>query len=139
MSRGPDRPAIGAGPERLLQASLLLAGAIHVLPLPGVLGKDRLADLYGVEVNGPDMELLLRHRAVLFALFGGLLLVAAFTPALRWTAVGLSLLSAVAFVVLAVATPERNDELDRVLIADLFAVAALLLASALLGARARRP
>ena len=41
-----------------------------------------LLSLYGVEVQG-DLAILMRHRAVLFGLLGGLMILAAFRPHLK--------------------------------------------------------
>ena len=59
--------------RHLPMLALLIAGAIHLLPLSGVTGAAALERLYGVAVDSPDLALLLRHRAVLFGLLGGFL------------------------------------------------------------------
>lgn len=61
----------------------VLAGVIKVTPVIGVLGAERLQALYQMPFDGLDLLLLMRHRAVLFGVVGGLLLVAAFRPSLR--------------------------------------------------------
>jgi hypothetical protein len=63
--------------------ALFLVGLIHLLPLAGALGAARLASLYGVDAAEPNLQILLRHRAVLFGLLGGLLCASAFRPALQ--------------------------------------------------------
>ena len=47
---------------------LILVAAIHALPIMGVFAASKLAQLYGITVQDPNLELLLRHRAVLFGL-----------------------------------------------------------------------
>ena len=47
---------------------LVLVAVVHALPLVGVLGAGKLAQLYGTPVQDAGVELLLRHRAVLFGL-----------------------------------------------------------------------
>lgn len=66
---------------RVLSVCLLVVGVIHLLPLAGVVGASRLSALYGIAVAEPNLELLLRHRAVLFGVLGGLCIAAAFQPA----------------------------------------------------------
>ena len=55
--------------------ALLIAGVIHLLPLPGVLGTGNLARLYGITVSDPNTAILLQHRALLFGILGALLAV----------------------------------------------------------------
>lgn len=112
--------------RHLPMLALLIAGAIHLLPLSGVTGAAALERLYGVAVDSPDLAVLLRHRAVLFGLLGGFLVVAAFRPA--WHRAGLlaGLASVLAFLLLAWLEPGWGEAIRRVVIADLVAVVALL-------------
>jgi hypothetical protein len=64
-------------------ALLIVAAIIHLLPLAGVLGAERFPALYGVSVTDPNLQILLRHRALLFGLLGLFLLYAAFQPAVQ--------------------------------------------------------
>jgi hypothetical protein len=116
--------------QRLAIAALLIAGVIHLLPLPGVLGASQLARLYGVTVNDPNLEILLRHRAVLFGLLGALMIAAAFKPEWRLLASVLGLVSAVSFLAIALVVGQYNGALHRVVLADVVAIACLLLALA---------
>ena len=61
---------------------LVIAGLINFLPVIGILSAGRIAGAYDVEVEGPDLELLLRHRALLFGLVGGFLLASVVVPAI---------------------------------------------------------
>jgi hypothetical protein len=114
----------------LLRAGLLLAALVHLLPLAGVLGAGRLRDLYGIPVEGPDLAILLRHRAVLFGLLGAFLALAAFRPALQGLALAAGFASVLAFLALAWATPGYNAALARVVWADWVALAGLVVAAA---------
>jgi hypothetical protein len=49
---------------------LTVVGIIHQLPLTGVLSVSRLQVLYGVTITDPNLEILMRHRAVLFGILG---------------------------------------------------------------------
>lgn len=120
---------------RIAAAALILAALIHLLPLPGLLGGAVLRELYGLPGLDPGSELLLRHRAVLFALLAGALLAGLRWPQWQTPAIVLTLLSDVAFALLAISAPELNAALRRVLIFDLVSIAALLLAWTLLARR----
>jgi hypothetical protein len=110
---------------RIVAALLAVAGLIHLLPLPGLLGADWLARLYGVT---PDdgVVLLLRHRALLFGLLGGLLLAAALRPPLRTTALVGGLVSTAGFLVLAGDPTLLDPALWRVWVADVVALGCLV-------------
>jgi hypothetical protein len=70
----------------ILPAMLLIVGIIHLLPLSGVLSAHRLQTLYGIAVEDPNLEMLMRHRAVLLGLLGAFLIAAAFIPSLQLVA-----------------------------------------------------
>ena len=114
--------------NKLIALLLLIAGIIHLLPLAGVLGGDRLNALYGLALDEPNLQILMRHRAVLFGLLGALLVAAAFIPGLRTLALLGGLLSVISFLLLAWSAPLYNEALRRVVVADWVALACLLLA-----------
>lgn len=118
-------------PELLLSTTLVAAGVLHLLPLTGVLSAARLESLYGIPVRDPALELLLRHRALMFGLLGALMIAGAFLPALRSAAIVAALLSMIGFVALAAQIGTLSPALRRVAVADLVATLALLVALAL--------
>jgi hypothetical protein len=105
--------------------ALLVAGLIHLLPLPGILGAGSLARLYGITVGDADTAILLQHRALLFGVLGALMLVAAGLPSLRLAALIVGLASAASFVLIAVAVGGYNAAVGRVVVADIIASALL--------------
>ena len=107
-------------------AALLVVAIIHLLPLVGVLGGDRLTALYGVAANEPNLAILMRHRAVLFGLLGVFLLCAAFQPALQPMAFVAGFVSVVSFLVLAWSVGGYNGQVARVVLADWVALAGLI-------------
>lgn len=88
--------------EWALAASLFAAGVIHLIPAIGVLSARRLHALYGISLQDPTLILLLRHRAILFAVLGAFFVAAAlFQPAWRVTASVVALVCMLSFIVLA--------------------------------------
>lgn len=116
--------------NKLVSGLLVLAGIIHLLPLPGVFGADRLLALYGVPLQDANLIILMRHRAVLFGLLGGFLIYAAFKPVLQPTAFIAGLISVVSFMLIAWSVGEYNDAVRNIVIADAVALIALLVAAA---------
>ena len=114
----------------IVSASLVLVGLLHLLPVTGVLGVERLATLYGVHVGDPSTEILMRHRAVLFALLGAAMLAAAFTPAWQPLALLAGVASVLSFLVLAWWVPGYSPQVARVVAADAVALVLLVLGSA---------
>lgn len=111
-------PALGFG----------LAALIHLAPLPGLFGAAALQRLYGLAISDPDLLLLLQHRALLFGLLGiglaGAIRIAAWRRPL-WIA---GVTSAAGFIVLSLGT-EHGAAIERIVLGDVIAVLALLVAA----------
>ena len=110
---------------------LLVPAVIHLLPLSGALGPEALTRLYGIDVSSPDLEILMRHRAVLFGMLGVLLLAAAWRSALRPVALLAGLGSVLSFLVLAMMVDGYGEAVGRVVLADSVALPCLVAAALL--------
>ena len=108
-------------------AMLLVTALIHLLPLFGVLGVERLATLYGIAIADPNLEILLRHRAVLFGVLGGLLVSGAFIRSLRLAGFIAGFVSVASFLLIAWQVGGYNAELGRVAFGDLVALVCLVI------------
>jgi len=113
----------------VVPAALLLVALIHAMPLIGVVSATKLEALYGITVRDSNLELLLRHRAVLFGLLAAFLAYAAFDPLLHRLALIAALASVIAFLLLAWQIDGYNAAISRVVLADLVALAALIVAA----------
>ena len=113
----------------IVPAMLLAVGIIHLLPLSGVLSATRLFDLYGISFDDPNLEILMRHRAVLFGLLGMFLLSSAFLPNLQLAALITGFVSVVSFLYLAYSVGGYNDQVNRIVTADKAALVCLLVGS----------
>lgn len=110
-----------------ISAVLLIVGAIHLLPAWGVLGVSALEQLYGVQLQEPNLLLLMRHRALLFGLLAALLLAAAFRPVWQGSSLAAAWVSVLGFVLLA--PPDLSPSLQRVWWIDVAVLPLLALAS----------
>ena len=113
----------------IVPAMLLAVGIIHILPLSGVLSAARLFDLYGITFDDPNLEILMRHRAVLFGLLGIFLISSAFLPNLQLAALITGFVSVVSFLYLAYSVGGYNDQVNRIVTADKAALICLLVGS----------
>lgn len=123
----------------LTTLALLAVGVIHLIPLSGVLGPEHLARLYGAAPSDPSALILMRHRAVLFGIVGGVCVLAAFKPALQWLALALGSFSVVSFLWLAWSTGGFNAHLQRVVLADVLALLCLAAGAGALALAERAP
>lgn len=82
-------------------ALFILVALINLTPGLGVLSATRMEALYGIPLAEANLAILMRHRAVMLAIVGALLVFAAFRPALRPVAVAAGLVSMLSFVAIA--------------------------------------
>lgn len=114
--------------QKVITGLLILVGIIHLLPVSGVLGPERLSSLYGLSFQESNISILMRHRAILFGLFGIFFIYSAFNPAYQPLAFIAGFVSVVSFVGLSWSTGGYNEAIRKVVIADLVAFVSLLLA-----------
>lgn len=115
----------------IVSGVLAITGVIHILALAGVAGSNALERIYGVTTIDPNVELLLRHRAILFGLLGTGFLIAAFRRDWQPFALAVAIVSTASFVLLGWMLPERNEAIDRVVLVDLVLAPLLVVASVL--------
>lgn len=90
-----------------------------------MLGTERLAALYGIALPGADLEILIRHRAVLFGILGLLMIGGAFRAELTGAALGAGIASVASFIVLALSVGGYGAAIARVVAIDAAALALL--------------
>ena len=117
--------------EKIIAGLLILVGIIHLLPVSGVLGAERLSALYGLSLSDPNLLILMRHRALLFGLLGLFMVYAAFKPSIQPLAFFAGFLSVVSFIAIAWSVGGYNEAVRKVVIADVVAVIALGIAGVL--------
>lgn len=120
-------------PEHVTKGLLLLVAIIHLAPIVGFFGTSALAKLYGIDIDSPNLEVLMRHRSALFGILGALFAYAAFHPPTRPVAYAAAAASLTSFFYLAATVPNTTPAIRKLVLADLIATAALT--TALLGDR----
>lgn len=116
--------------NKVVPAILIVVAVIHALPIAGVLGAGKLSQLYGINIDDPNLVLLLRHRAVLFGLLSAFLAYAAVRPDLQGIALVAGLVSVVSFLLLAPPTGSLTPGIVTVVRADWVALVLLLAGAA---------
>jgi hypothetical protein len=104
---------------------LVVVAVVHLLPVVGVAGPRQLNDLYGIGSVSDDVEILLRHRAVLLGLVGLILLAAVWARSLRLAATAVGIVSTASFIVVAMLDDTSTPEIRRVVVIDVAAVGLL--------------
>lgn len=131
------RAAPYAASMRTLATLLILpACLVNLAPVVGVVSAEWLQRLYGIPFEGTELLILMRHRALLFAIVGGLLAASVFHRPLRPVAIAAGLFSMLSFVAIVQLLGGANAELQRAVLLDLVASAGLV-AAALLDPLAR--
>ncbi len=114
----------------LIIGGFLIAAIINFLPVMGIAGAPQLERMYEVSIEGSDMAVLMRHRAILFGVVGALLATAAFVPSFRFAAFLAGMVSMVSFLVFQALEGDTNAALGKVAMADYVGIAALAIAGA---------
>ncbi len=112
--------------ERIITGLMLVVAVIHLLPMSGFFGVEQLASLYEIIITDGNLEILMRHRAILFGILGGFLAYAAFTPAIQPIAFLAAFISVASFFFLSFSVGELNDAIRKVIIVDVIASVSLL-------------
>ena len=114
--------------EKLITALLLIIAVIHIIPISGFLGAAKLEMLYGIPVSGNNMEILMRHRAVLFGILGVFFAYAAFTPSLQPLAFLAAFATLASFFYLAFSVGDYNASIRKIVVGDVVAAISLVAA-----------
>lgn len=115
----------------LWRALIVVAGLINFAPVLGAFLPERMEALYGVAIDTPNLEVLLRHRAVLFGVVGGLLFATLVNAVPRRLAYVVGFVSMVSFLLVVWSVGGTSEALSRVVTMDLIGIAALAGAVAL--------
>jgi hypothetical protein len=115
----------------IISVLLVVVAIIHLLPLSGVLSTKRLTALYGLSFDEPNLEILMRHRAVLFGLLGVFLIYAAFKVELQPIAFVAGFVSVISFILIAKSVGGYHEKVRKVVVADWVALVCLGVATVL--------
>jgi hypothetical protein len=110
---------------------LFIVGVINFLPVLGVLSAARLSQAYAIELDGNDLVILMRHRALLFGIVGGFILYSAFVPGYQAAAMVMAALSMLGYIFLLWQEGGYNASLHRIMLVDIAGIICLAAAAVL--------
>lgn len=114
--------------EIFFRITLLIAGIINAIPVLIAFLPAKITDSYGITIPDANYELLLRHRAVLLGIVGGLMIYSAMTKRYYDLAASVGLISMVSFLTLYFMVDEPiNAALTNVMKIDVFAILLLVI------------
>ncbi len=118
--------------EKIFRVCLFIVGLINIAPSVLAFLPNKISESYGIEIPNQNYELLLRHRAVLFGIIGGLIIYSSISKKNYSMAVCIGLISMVSFVILLIlSNGEINSELNKVMKIDVIGIFILLIGYAL--------
>ncbi len=112
--------------QKIITVLLVIVGFIHIMPLSGVLGAEQLFSLYGLSFEESNISILMRHRAILFGVFGLFFLYSAFNRQYQPLAFTAGFISVISFILLSWSTGNYNTAIHKVVVADIIAFVCLL-------------
>jgi heme A synthase len=106
--------------ELIFRITLFIAGVINLLPSVLAFLPDKISKSYGIEIPNENYELLLRHRAILFGIIGGLMIYSAVAKKHYEVSTVIGLISMISFIVLFfLIGKDINSDLKKVMTIDI--------------------
>jgi hypothetical protein len=116
---------------KVITFCLVVVGLINFAPVIGVISAQKLESAYSVSLVGSDLEILMRHRALLFGILGAFILYSAFNPLYQPAAMIMGGASMVGFALLVLGVGGYNEAVGKVLFIDFLGILFLLVAMVL--------
>jgi heme A synthase len=112
--------------ELTYRIALLIAGLINLLPALLAFLPDKISKSYGIDIPNANYELLLRHRAILFGIIGGLMIFSALVKKYYEISTIAGLVSMTSFIILYFLIGKGiNSALKKVMMIDVVATVIL--------------
>ena len=112
----------------LITLCLVVVGLVNFAPVLGIISASKMEKAYSIRLASNDLEILMRHRALLFGVLGGFILYAAFSPVYQVAAMVMAGVSMIGFAVLVLLVGGYNASIFKVLLGDLVGIGFLLAA-----------
>ena len=113
--------------ETVFRVCLFISGVINFMPSLLAFWSNKISSSYGIDVPNSNDELLLRHRAVMLGIIGGVMIFSAISKKYYSLSVSIGLISMVSFIILYALVGNINSELQKVMQIDIAAILILLI------------
>lgn len=110
---------------KAITVCLLIVGIINILPVLGLSSASKMEAAYGVRLGSSELIILMQHRALLFGIIGGFILISAFVPSLQLAAMVMASVSMLGFIILSMLQVEHNEALQKIVFVDWVGIAIL--------------
>lgn len=107
---------------------VVLVGVLNLTPAIVFFAPERSLALYAIELDEPNLSIVMRHRAVMLGLLGLALIYGALKKEFLVPAIVAALIGKAAFLFLVYTSTGANAEIGRVALFDFGAIAVLLTA-----------
>ena len=114
--------------SKLYTLCLIGVGLVNFIPVLAMFSTTQLEQAYSVQLASNELQILMRHRALLFGVLGGFVLYSAFVPAYQVVALVMAAISMVGFILLALQVGDYNDAIRKGIVGDLVGIAILVVA-----------
>lgn len=115
----------------VITVCLVIVGLINFVPVIGVIAAQKMETAYAISLQSVDLQILMRHRALLFGILGGFILYSALNSQYQNVAMVMAAISMVGFAILVLITGDYNPEIKKVLIIDIAGIVFLSIAATL--------
>lgn len=112
--------------DKVASIILVIVGVINILPVMVFFSPTQTKSLYGINLEGETLSILMQHRGVLLSIVGIALIFAAFKSEYRTLAIILAFISKITFIFLVWTSTNYATELNKVAWIDVGALIALL-------------
>ena len=113
---------------KAITVCLVIVGLINFAPVVGVLAAQKMESAYSISLQSIELQILMRHRALLFGILGGFILFSAFNPQYQPAAIVMAAFSMIGFAFLVLGAGDYNQEIKKVLIVDVVGIVFLSIA-----------
>jgi hypothetical protein len=117
--------------DKIVSIIFFIVGIINLFPVVVFFSSAQTVKLYGTQIEGDSLIVLMRHRGILLGLIGLALIFAAVKPDVRIPVLIAAFISKIAFIYLVTTSVTFTPEIKQVAIIDVIAIVLLIVASVL--------